>query len=200
MPQDVGATGQGRVAGKVGGGGWIASMAGRPLAHGFDGFRVGPRACGTWSHSGLLSGVWPERAPAVSSPGWSASQLTPAKTREALRQHKPRGQCGLACGVGHPIGLLARRMPRSTKGKGRWWTPPSCRVAKSNRRGHRHARVRAARRIKGPRVHQDALYTVYPLVICDNVAKHIGILRPLCTKRNMPDATRKFLEKGAVAQ
>ena len=64
MPQDIGATGQGRVAGKVGGVGWIAFMAGRPLAHGFDGFRVGPRACGTWSHSGLLRGVWSERAPA----------------------------------------------------------------------------------------------------------------------------------------
>jgi hypothetical protein len=125
MPQDVGATGQGRVAGKVGGVGWIASMAGRPLAHGFDGFRVGPRACGTWSHSGLLSGVWSERAPAVSSPGCSASSLTPAQTREAHRQHKPRGQCGLAGGIGHPIGLWARRMPRSTGGEGHERPPRS---------------------------------------------------------------------------
>jgi hypothetical protein len=100
-------------------------MAGRPLAHGFDGFRVGPRACGTWSHSGLLSGVWSERAPAVSSPGCSASSLTPAQTREARRQHKPRGQCGLAGGIGHPIGLWARRMPRSTGGKGHERPPRS---------------------------------------------------------------------------
>ena len=54
MPQDVGATGQGRVAGKVGGLGGMAAMAGRPLAHGFDGLSMGPRTGGTWLHRGLL--------------------------------------------------------------------------------------------------------------------------------------------------
>ena len=140
-------TGQGRVAGKVGGVGWIASMAGRPLAHGFDGFRVGPHACGTWSHSGLLSGVWSERAPAVSSPGCSASSLTPAQTREAHRQHKPRGQCGLAGGIGHPIGLWARRMPRSTGGTGHGRTPLSCPVPLSVAAGVLAAARRAAVRL-----------------------------------------------------
>jgi hypothetical protein len=122
-------------------------MAGRPLAHGFDGFRVGPRACGTWSHSGLLSGVGSERAPAVSSPGWSANQLPPALTREARRQPKPRGPCGLACGVGHPIGLWARRMPRSTGGTGPWRTPLACRGALRGRRGHRRAARRTSVRL-----------------------------------------------------
>jgi hypothetical protein len=179
MPQDVGATGQGRVAGKVGGVGWIASMAGRPLAHGFDGFHVGPRACGTWSYSGLLSDVWSERAPAVSSPGCSASQWTPAQTREARRQHKPRGQCGLAGGVGHPIGLWAKRMPCSTGGKGPWRTPLSCRVALRGRRGHRRreARCGAAHRVAWQCVRQDERYLMSPRAICHKRAQYVGILR-----------------------
>jgi hypothetical protein len=40
-----------------------------------------------------------------------------------------------------------------------------------------------ARGIGGPRVHQDALYPMSPLGLCDKLVKLVGILRQSCRKR-----------------
>jgi hypothetical protein len=64
-------------------------------------------------------------------------------------------------------------------------TPSSCRAATRGHRGHRcrHAHCLAALRVACPHVRQDEPYTMYPLAICDNLAKHVGILRQSCRER-----------------
>ena len=134
--------------------------------------RVDGAACRFWRLAGLVD------ATSALVPQPRSSIVKTATEQPMLHQHRRlfvipilaspswayNVAKGLDHGVGHSMGLCARRKPLRTRGKGHWRPPPSCRVATMAAGVIAAARPSSLPRLRAewPRGHQAQLYTMSP--------------------------------------